>query len=119
MNIVFGLYHPDSGEIFLNGKKMQITSSAVAIQHGIGMVHQHFMLVDPLSVAENVVLGDQPESYLRFRSDQAVKEVAELSERYGLIVDPKAIIEDLPVGIRQRVEILKALYRKAEYLNPG
>jgi general nucleoside transport system ATP-binding protein len=116
MNIVFGLYHPDSGEIFLNGKKIQITSSAVAIQHGIGMVHQHFMLVDPLSVAENVVLGNEPKSRLRFRSDQAVKEVAELSERYGLIVNPKAIIEDLPLGIRQRVEILKALYRKADIL---
>jgi simple sugar transport system ATP-binding protein len=116
MNIVFGLYHPDSGEIHVRGKKLDVTSSAVAIQNGIGMVHQHFMLVNPLSVAENVVLGNEPPSRLVFRKDQAIQDVVDLSERYHLIVDPRAIIEDLPLGVRQRVEILKALYRNADIL---
>lgn len=116
MNIVFGLYRPDSGTIHVRGKKLDITSSAVAIQNGIGMVHQHFMLVNTLSVAENVVLGNEPPSRLVFRKDQAIQDVADLSERYHMIVDPRAIIEDLPLGIRQRVEILKALYRNADIL---
>lgn len=116
MNIVFGLYRPDSGEIYLRGKKIDILSSAIALQAGIGMVHQHFMLVNPLTVAENVVLGNEPPSRFSFRMDKAIQDVRDISTRYGLAVDPKAVIEDLPVGVRQRVEILKALYRKADIL---
>jgi ABC-type uncharacterized transport system ATPase subunit len=116
MNIVFGLYQPDSGEIFLRGKKINIASSAIALRAGIGMVHQHFMLIDRLTVAENVVLGNEPPSRLSFRRDKANQEVREISKRYGLAVDPEAVIEDLSVGIRQRIEILKALYRKADIL---
>ncbi len=116
MNVVFGLHHPDRGEILINGEPVQVSSPSVAIAHGIGMVHQHFMLVEPLSVAENVVIGAEPESRLRFPMKEAVRRVRELSTRYGLTVDPRAHIEDLPLGVRQRVEILKALYRDADIL---
>ena len=116
MNIVFGLYHPDQGEILIDGEPTVMANPSVAIARGIGMVHQHFMLVEPLSVAENVVIGQEPPSRFIFPMQQAVQEVAELSERFGLTVDPRAIIEDLPLGVRQRVEILKALYRKANIL---
>lgn len=116
MNVVFGLYHPDEGQILLHGEPITVTNPAVAIKHGIGMVHQHFMLVEPLSVAENVVIGQEPSSRLVFPMDEAIQAVEALSERYGLSVDPRAIIEDLPLGVRQRVEILKALYRQANIL---
>jgi ABC-type uncharacterized transport system ATPase subunit len=116
MNIAFGLYQAERGEILVRGRKIDITSSAVAIQHGIGMVHQHFMLVDPLTVAENVVLGHEPPSRLAFRMERAIHDVEELTTRYGLVVPPRAVVEDLPLGTRQRVEILKALYRKADIL---
>jgi simple sugar transport system ATP-binding protein len=116
MNIAFGLYHPDRGQILVNGQPVVMTNPSVAIANGIGMVHQHFMLVEPLSVAENVVIGQEPPSRLVFPKEQAVREVANLSERYGLTVDPRAVIENLPLGIRQRVEILKVLYRKANIL---
>jgi simple sugar transport system ATP-binding protein len=117
MNILFGLYRPDEGEIALDGEAQHFRSPADAIAAGIGMVHQHFMLVPVFTVAENVMLG--VEATGRFggieRSD-ARERVAELSERYGLAVDPDATIEDLPVGVQQRVEILKALYRDARCL---
>jgi ABC-type uncharacterized transport system ATPase subunit len=117
MNILFGLYRPDEGEILLNGQPLRARSPADAIAAGIGMVHQHFMLVPVFTVAENVMLGVEPTG--RFGSIQrheAHERVADLSERYGLAVDPDATIEDLPVGVQQRVEILKALYRDARCL---
>ncbi len=121
MNVVFGLYDPDEGEILIDGKPVRVSSPAVAIANGIGMVHQHFMLVEPLSVAENVVIGAEPRRAGRgpslvFPMREAIRRVRELSNRYGLVVDPTARIEDLPLGVRQRVEILKALYRKADIL---
>jgi general nucleoside transport system ATP-binding protein len=116
MNILFGLYQPDDGEIILNGKPVAITDPATAINYGIGMVHQHFMLVNPLTVAENIVLGNEPPSRFIFPMKEAVEDVTRLSQLYGLVVNPKTIIEDLPLGIRQRVEIIKALYRKADIL---
>ena len=116
MNVVFGLHSPDQGEIVLDGRPVRISDPSVAIAHGIGMVHQHFMLVEPLTVAENVVIGAEPPSRLAFPMKEAIRRVRELSTRYGLKVDPLARIEELPLGARQRVEILKALYRDADIL---
>ena len=116
MNCVYGVYCPDSGKIIWKGKEVTIHKASDAIALGIGMVHQHFMLVPPLTVAENVVLGlpSRREPFL----DMSVveKEISEVSKKYGLLVDPKARIWQIPVGIQQRVEILKALYRNAELL---
>ncbi len=114
MRILYGLYRPDEGEIFVNGKKVNITSPKDAIAAGIGMVTQHFTLVPTLTVAENIVLG-----YLNsptISSREIEKSVAEASERFGIEVDPAALVRDLSVGERQRVEILKALYRNARIL---
>jgi general nucleoside transport system ATP-binding protein len=117
MNILFGLYRPDEGEILLDDVAQSFRSPADAIAAGIGMVHQHFMLVPVFTVAENVMLGVEPTGPLgRLERAEAHRRVAELSERFGLAVDPEATIEDLPVGIQQRVEILKALYRDARCL---
>lgn len=116
MKILFGLEHAEEGEIILNGNKINIQSPNAAIEHGIGMVHQHFMLVPSLTVAENMVLGSEPVKGLYVDIRKAVSETEELSEKYNLIVDPTAKIRDLPVGIKQKVEILKALYRGAEIL---
>ncbi len=117
MNILFGLYRPDEGEILLDDHAHSFRSPADAIAAGIGMVHQHFMLVPVFTVAENVMLGVEPTGPLgRLERAEAHRRVAELSERFGLAVDPEATIEDLPVGIQQRVEILKALYRDARCL---
>jgi simple sugar transport system ATP-binding protein len=117
MNILFGLYRPDEGEILLNGEPQRFRSPADAIAAGIGMVHQHFMLVPVFTVAENVMLGVEPTGRMgQLERAEAHQRVAELSERYGMEVDPEATIEDLPVGIQQRVEILKALYRDARCL---
>ena len=117
MNVVYGLVRPDSGEIVYDGKPVHIGSPQDAIRLGIGMVHQHFMLIPPLTVAENVVLGHEivtgPGGIDIRRSQAAVRE---LSRKYGLEVDPAAKIEDLSVGLQQRVEILKALYRGARLL---
>ncbi len=116
MNVAYGLLAPDSGEIRVDGRPVRIRSPRQAIALGIGMVHQHFMLVEPLTVAENVILGREPAraGVIDFRA--ARKRVAELSERYGLRVDPEARIRDLSVGMQQRVEILKALYQGARIL---
>jgi simple sugar transport system ATP-binding protein len=116
MNVLYGLYGADSGSIFMRGKRVSIPSPSAAIAHGIGMVHQHFMLVPAFTVAENVVLGTRvpKEPLLDLRKVEQI--VSELSERHGLSVDPRAIIGDLPVGVRQRVEIIKALYREADLL---
>jgi simple sugar transport system ATP-binding protein len=114
VKMIYGLYGSDSGELFIKGKKVDFHSPADAIAKGIGMVHQHFQLVPVMTVAENIVLGAEKTKGIKFDLDAAEKEVAELSEKYGLEVDPKARIEDLPVGMQQRVEILKMLYRKAD-----
>lgn len=117
MNVLYGLTSPDDGQILLDGKPVKFESPRQAIAHGIGMVHQHFMLVPPLTVAENLMLGAESTvgpAILDIRNVR--KHVRELSASYGLPVDPDAIIRDLPVGLQQRVEILKALYRRARVL---
>lgn len=113
---VFGLVKPDSGIIRINGNVIQPGDTASAIANGIGMVHQHFQLVPVMSVTENLILGDEPRKYGVIRMKEAREEARNLSERYGLEVDPDAIIEDLPVGMAQRVEILKALRREVKLL---
>jgi len=115
MNILYGLYRPDSGEIYVKGKRVQIRSPRDAIAHGIGMVHQHFKLVHPHTVAENVALGLAGTPF--WQPARVVERgLKELSERYGLPVDPRARVWQLSAGEQQRVEILKALYRGAEIL---
>ncbi|WP_409276366.1 ABC transporter ATP-binding protein [Neobacillus sp. SCS-31] len=116
MSIVFGLYQPDEGEIEVNGKKVIIDSPNKAIDLGIGMVHQHFKLVEPFTVTENIILGMEPKSGLKIDYKGAVKKVRELSEKYGLDIDPTATIESISVGMQQRVEIIKTLYRGADIL---
>ena len=117
MNCLYGLYRPTEGSIRVNGQEVVISDPNVAIGHGIGMVHQHFKLVEPFTVAENIVLGREPTKGLGLVDlAEAQRQVAEISERYGLAVDPQARIEDISVGSQQRVEILKALYRGAEIL---
>lgn len=118
MNILSGLYRPDSGKIFIDGKERVFRDPAQAIEAGIGMVHQHFMLVPVFDVTESVVLGNEPTRGLLGSFDRAAAraQVVELSKKHGLQVDPDAKIENLPVGVRQRVEILKALYRKSDIL---
>lgn len=116
MNILYGLYTPDEGSIEWKGKPVRIASPGHAISMGIGMVHQHFMLIPVFSVAENIVLGREPGSAARLDMAKAVAGVREISERYGMHVDPTARVENISVGQQQRVEILKALYRGAELL---
>lgn len=116
MNQLYGLINSDSGKIYINGVEVKIRNPNDAINAKIGMVHQHFMLVDRLSVVENIVLGMEPVYGPFFARDKARKQINELSKKFGLLVDPDAIIEDLPVGIQQRVEIIKVLYRGAEIL---
>ena len=117
MNVLFGLLHPDEGEILINGEVAKITDSGDAVRRGIGMVHQHFMLVPVFTVAENVVLGFEPTKTLdRIDYKRATEEIRELSRQFKLEVDPDALVENLPVGIQQRVEILKALSHDADLL---
>jgi general nucleoside transport system ATP-binding protein len=116
MNTVFGLYQPDDGEILVRGEPVRFASSADAIAQGIGMVHQHFQLIPVLTVAENVVLGNEPRKRLRIDLDAARTRIHELGQRYGLRVDPDAVVGDLSVGEQQRVELVKALYREADIL---
>ena len=117
MNILYGLYNPTSGEIYINGELTDISNPNVAIEKGIGMVHQHFMLVQPFTVAENIVLGTEPTKNAgAIDMKKAIEDVKEISSKYGLFVDPMAKVEDITVGMQQRVEILKALYRGAETL---
>ena len=116
MNILFGLYHPDEGEILINEKPAIIDSPNTAIRLGIGMVHQHFKLVQPFTVTENIILGAEPRKKLSISYREATRRVENLSSQYGLNVDPNAKIEDISVGMQQRVEILKTLYRGADIL---
>lgn len=116
MNILFGLYQPDEGEILINGKPTSIQGPRTAIRLGLGMVHQHFKLVQPFTVTENIILGLEPKQRLSINYRKAEQQVAELSDRYGLRVDPKAKIQGISVGMQQRVEILKTLYRGADTL---
>ena len=116
MNILFGFYSADSGEILIDGTPHQIRNTRDAIQLGIGMVHQHFMLVDTLTVAENIILGSEPGNWISINYEEALKKAQHLSELYGLSIDPAATIAGLSVGERQRVEILRMLFRGARIL---
>jgi general nucleoside transport system ATP-binding protein len=116
MNVLFGLYQPEKGEIRVKGKPVNITNPNIANDLGIGMVHQHFMLVDPFTVTENIILGQETTSKGMIDIKKAENDVRAISERYGLAVDPSAKIQDISVGMQQRVEILKTLYRGAEIL---
>lgn len=117
MNILYGLYDPDEGEIFVRDQKINVKSSSDAISTGIGMVHQHFMLVPVFTVTENVMLGDESTSFGGFLDRRSsAKRIREISEQYHLEVDPDAYVRDLPVGVQQRVEIIKLLYREADIL---
>ena len=117
MKMLFGLEQPTSGEIIIKGEKLTLSSPSVAIAHGIGMVHQHFMLVPSLTVAENMVLGMVPKKSGMFIDQQKALEITkEYSEKYNLHVEPEAKVADIPVGMKQKVEILKALVRGAEIL---
>ncbi|MDQ2846850.1 MAG: ABC transporter ATP-binding protein [Actinomycetota bacterium] len=117
MNVLYGLYQPDDGEILVDDKPVHFADPGQAMAAGIGMVHQHFMLVPVFSVAENIMLGNEPTSTLGLLNVRtAQRRVKDLSEKYGLQVDPDAMVEDLPVGVQQRVEILKALLRDAQIL---
>ncbi len=116
MNVLYGLYHPDEGEIVLNGQPMRFKSPRDAIGRGIGMVHQHFMLVPTLTVAENVVLGREPRRWGRMDLERANSEVAATCQRFGFQLDPRALVGTLSVGSQQKVEIVKALHRGAHVL---
>ncbi|MBQ5360390.1 MAG: ABC transporter ATP-binding protein [Lachnospiraceae bacterium] len=116
MNVLYGLYQPTSGQIFVKGKEMHFNGPKNAIESGIGMVHQHFMLIQPFTVTDNIILGVEPTKGLVVDKKTARQKVVELSERYGMAVDPDAKIQDISVGMQQRVEILKVLYRGADVL---
>jgi general nucleoside transport system ATP-binding protein len=117
MNVLYGLYRPDEGEILINGKPAELGSPKASIENGVGMVHQHFMLIPVMTVAENIVLATEP-VHTGVLLDYAVaeKRVQEISTRFGLAVNPRALVQDITVGQQQRVEILKALYRGADIL---
>jgi ABC-type uncharacterized transport system ATPase subunit len=117
MNVLYGLYTQDEGEVFIRGERVTIEDPNDAIDRGIGMVHQHFMLVPVLTVTENVMLGVEP-TRNRIFLDRAIaaKRIREISEEYGLVVDPDATVKNLSVGVQQRVEIIKLLYREADIL---
>ncbi len=117
MNIIYGLYQPTEGELWVKGQKVEMKSPNEAIDMGIGMVHQHFQLVPVMTVAENIMLGSETVKKTGLLDKRSVSDrIRELSHRYNLDVDPDAVIEDLPVGMRQRVEIVKTLYRSADIL---
>ncbi|WP_066372729.1 ABC transporter ATP-binding protein [Herbidospora mongoliensis] len=116
MSILYGLHRPDAGEIRRDGQRITLRSPADAIRHGLGMVHQRFRLFPDLTVAENIVIGAEPVRRGHLDRAAAHRAVAALSEKYGLRADPSALVRGLPVGVRQRVEILRALYRDAEIL---
>lgn len=117
MNVLYGLYEPTEGEILVDGRSVTFRGPGDAMAAGIGMVHQHFMLVPVFTVAENVALGAETTKAAGFLDlDATRKRIREISARYGFDVDPDALVEDLPVGVQQRVEIIKALVRNAKVL---
>lgn len=117
MNILYGLYEPDEGEVFVHEKRLEVKSPSDAIAAGVGMVHQHFMLVPVFTVTENVMLGDEVTRAAGFLDRRAAaKRIRQISEQYHLEVDPDSYVKDLPVGVQQRVEIIKLLYRQADIL---
>ncbi|MDW8402600.1 ABC transporter ATP-binding protein [Chloroflexus sp.] len=116
MNILYGLYHQDEGEIFVKGEPIRITNPHESIARGIGMVHQHFQLVPVMTVTENIILGNEVTNGPFLNRKQAAERIRAISEQYGLPVDPNALVADLDVGAQQRVEIIKALYRNADIL---
>jgi len=116
MNILYGMYHQDSGEVLIRGEPVRISGPSDSIRRGIGMVHQHFMLVPVFTVAENIILGAETGNGLFLDLNVARQQIRELSQQYNLAVDPDAYVKDLSVGQQQRVEIIKALYRKADIL---
>lgn len=116
MNILYGLYVPTEGSIEVKGREARFHSAIDAIHAGIGMVHQHFMLIPRLTVADNIVLGEEPRKGIAYKSKQAVEQVDALCRQYDMALDSKAKIKDISLGMQQRVEIMKALYRKAEIL---
>ena len=117
MNILYGLYSPDEGEVVVDGTELQLSNPSASIAAGIGMVHQHFMLVPVFTVAENVILGLEPLKTFDWIDKRAAHDlVNEISDRYNLAVDPDAMVEDIPVGVQQRVEIIKVLVRDARYI---
>lgn len=116
MNILYGLYQPDAGEIIVKGKKVNIKSPSDAIANGIGMVHQHFMLVHNFTVAENIILGQEPKNGLNINMKKAIEDTKKIADTYEFKIDPNSVIEDITVGQQQKVEILKALYRGADIL---
>src|SRR3970040_771707 len=117
MNVLYGLYHPDEGEIVIQGDPVRIHSPKEAIERGIGMVHQHFMLIPVMTVAENIVLATEPrQAGVLLDYASARRRVQDLAAQFNFVIDPRARVENITVGQQQRVEILKALYRKAEIL---
>ena len=117
MNVLYGLYTPDEGEIYVRGQKVEIHEPSDAIRLGIGMVHQHFMLVPVLTVTENVMLGvESVKNGIFLDRATAAERIRRISQQYGLEVDPEAYVKTLPVGVQQRVEIIKLLYREADIL---
>ena len=117
MNVLYGLYQADEGEIYINGKKVNIKNPTAAIENGIGMVHQHFMLVENFTVTQNIVLGSEPtRGPIGLNMRKARQNVLDIVNKYGLDVEPDKLVRDISVGMQQRVEILKALYRGAEIL---
>lgn len=116
MNILYGLYQQEKGDIYVDGNLVKITNPNHAIQLGIGMVHQHFMLVHNFTVTENIVLGCEPKKGTSIDMKKAIKSVKDIADKYGFNIDPNAVIEDISVGQQQKVEILKALYRGAKML---
>lgn len=117
MNILYGLYRANEGEIYLSGKKVDIRNPNVAIEHGIGMVHQHFMLVDNFTIAQNIILGvEDTKGFGVIDYNKSIKKIYDIIEKYGLEVEPNELIENVSVGMQQKVEIIKALYRGADIL---
>ena len=117
MNILYGLYSADAGEVYLNGELVNITKPSSAIQHGIGMVHQHFMLIEKFTVMQNIILGNETtDKFGIINTRKAKKKILEIISRYGMKVDLKKRVRNISVGMQQKVEILKALYRGAEVL---
>lgn len=116
MNVIYGLYRPTEGQMFIDDQPVEFSGPSDAMAAGIGMVHQHFMLVPVFTVAENVALGAESIKGATLDLESTRKKIREISDRYGFHVDPDAVVEDLPVGVQQRVEIIKALVRDAEIL---